>query len=222
MAYKLSPANLISCLRYLKWYHVYADNSQKIWPAAPLRFIKDINDVDQLFPADIDQLTEKYPIDATQDNETRKNNQDHIYATVLFRLSKEIAAMFVSPRTNTTEQEEASNRFESRFQFTIPKFDLEVVPLPNLGPRMEFEEAELERYSRVNVLIKSLQTFLMPTKKVTPKSDTFEKRRTNKNGTHEIGPIRETSRYELFCSVMDDTSSSSRRSDGSRRYQKLC
>lgn len=97
----------------LKWYHVHADNSQKRRSAAPLRLIRDINDVDQFFPADIDQLTEKHLINATQDNETRSNNQDHIYATVLFRLSEDIAAMSVSPRTNTMQQEKASNRFES-------------------------------------------------------------------------------------------------------------
>lgn len=62
-----------------------------------------------------------------QDKGTRTKNQAHIYATILFWLSEDIASMSVSPQNNIMEQEKSSNQFESRFLYTIPQFDLESV-----------------------------------------------------------------------------------------------
>lgn len=130
--------------------------------------------MDKFFSANVNTLTTKYPVQAAEDKETMIKNQDYIYATVLFRLATDITLMFVRPANNIAKQQETTKRFEEQYEFTIPSFDLDSIRLPVLSLHADLEEAELEKYSRVNILLKLLQTYMALSKKKHARTEIFE------------------------------------------------
>ena len=85
------------------------------------------------------------------------------HRAVLLRLSDAIDRFTPEQFGNAAKQSEVSNRFEAQFS-PIPPFDLDRVRLPVLGRWTELDEKTMERYCRVNVLIRSLQNALAPSK----------------------------------------------------------
>ena len=70
---------------------------------------------------------------------------------------------------NPKKQKAVSERFvetmrKKQQSFKMPEFDLTDVKFPQLGPLTELEKHPLERYSCVNIIIKSLQSMLAPSK----------------------------------------------------------
>lgn len=103
-----SPTSESSSFTILCWigtWCIYYSQSRR--PEVPLQLIKDVTDVDEFFPANIDTLTTQFPVHAAKDKEIKTNHQDYIYATVLFQLSAGISSMSVCPEYNTTKQQEA-------------------------------------------------------------------------------------------------------------------
>lgn len=104
-------------------------------------------------------------------------SQDHIYAGILYHLTAEIE----NPPVLTAQEEKAatmaaSNQFEEHFQVKIQAFECtsqQLVP-PQLGTFPEYSELPLEKYARVNALLKSLQSALSPSKW----TETFVKSKT--------------------------------------------
>lgn len=150
------------------------DHSQSQRPEVSLQLIKDITDVNEFFPADVNSLTTKYPVYTAKDKETKTKNQDYIYAIVLFWLAIDITLMSVCLANNIVKQQETIKCFEKQYEFTISLFDLDSIWLLVLGPHTDFEKTELEKYSCVNVLLKSLQTYIVPSKKMQARTDIFK------------------------------------------------
>ena len=73
-------------------------------------------------------------------------------------------------------QQEAMNGFELKYQYTIPSFDLDSIRLPKLGPYADLGKASLETYSRVNIRLKSSQTFVAPSIRMQAKQNVFKSR----------------------------------------------
>lgn len=138
----------------------------------PLQLLRDLRDPEAVFGADHATLIQMYPVAAENGDRAARIqsnlNRDYIYAGVLYHLN---AAIEVTSTMDSKElaslQVTSSKKFEKEVMskgFRIPNFDVATVQYPVLGPLAEFGEDKLERYSRVNALLKSLQCALAPTK----------------------------------------------------------
>lgn len=130
--------------------------------------------MNEFFSVNINILTTKYPIHAAKNKEIMTKNLNYIYATVLFWLITDITLMSVCPANNIAKQQKATKYFEEQYGFTIPSFNLDLIQLLILSPRANLKKAELEKYSCINVLIKSLQTYIASNKKRQAKIEIFE------------------------------------------------
>ena len=153
----------------LEWYFVFMKHCQKLRPEALLQFIKDVTNVNEFFPKNIDALITKYLVE-----EGNKTNLDYIYATMIFKLCAVIVSMSTDSVLDIERQQQASSQFELNYHYTIPFFDLNLIKLPSLGLHANFEEIELEKFSHINVLLKSLQTFIALSKRKQTRQDVFE------------------------------------------------
>lgn len=147
----------------LTWFLVYAPTCQGTRAENAMSLIKEIEESAKDFPEDIGELKKKYPTTEDIEKVTRQRNVEYIYAAVLLYLANAIECMTPEQLTNSAQQRELANRFEESFS-PIPPFDLNTIVLPKLGPREEFAEDKMEKYCRVNVLLKSLQQVLFPSR----------------------------------------------------------
>ncbi len=155
----------------LEWYLCYHKYCQARSIKIPLALLRDLPDLPSAFPKSTKDLLNYYPIVEPETRDNRKDNtqnRDYIYAGILYNLANLIDQARASYVFDPAVHKDISNRFEKAFDkitdFKIPAFDPSKIQFPILGPRPEFEEHVLERYSRVNAVIKSLQVVLAPTK----------------------------------------------------------
>ena len=136
------------------------------------RFFEIFLTCQMLFPADLGQLLSKYPITNQDDRANRRQNndsRDYLYAAILFRLAEAIDEVSSTRSYDVERHRAASNRSEQILSSNIPNIKIPayndtVIQYPKLGPLQKFKEDELERYSRTNSILKSLQCVLAPTK----------------------------------------------------------
>lgn len=134
----------------------------------PLLLLRDIPDTKEFFPSDILTLLMRYPIGDNLDKETVESNKNYLYVAILLHLTEDILQAQHS-KADAQKQMEASDRFEKTVRlnikdFAVPIFNQKNVQFPVLGPIKKLGEDFLEWYSRANMLIKSLQIVLAPSK----------------------------------------------------------
>lgn len=153
----------------LDWYLVFQEFCHGRTARIPLSLLRDIEEKDTYFPRQIDAMRAKYPVENVTDNQTLDQNRDYIYATILLRLAEDIENLSTHSTPDINKQQQSTKRFELEAglnidNFKLPEFEFVDTRFPTLGPIEGLEEHQLEKYSRVNVLLKSLQTVLAPTK----------------------------------------------------------
>ncbi len=88
-------------------------------------------------------------------------NRNHIYAGILYFLSKDLSNL---TRFSDAECDAIKHDFERLLPSgcKLPQFDRNQVTSPTLGPLAG--EHPIERYSRVNILLRSIQNVLAPSR----------------------------------------------------------
>lgn len=144
---------------------LFQEHCQNRTPRTPLRMIECSSNCEDNFPADPNAMLAKYLPDADA-NPRSHAFRDSIYATVIYRLAETIEAMpSMSVQELTDRHAQASSKFEAVFNtFTLPTFDITTLRYPQLGPFHDIGEIDLEKYSRVNALLKSLQSAIAPSR----------------------------------------------------------
>lgn len=104
-----------------------------------------------------DELVNKYVVVGMS-----SHSRDYLLAGVLYHLANTLEDQNEVWKTDDT----VVATFEKDMKCTIPPFDRSSIMLPVLGPRPEFEEHQMERYSRVFAIIKHLQNKLTGSIKV--------------------------------------------------------
>ena len=148
------------CPVVLAWYIQFHENCQGLVVRGALQLIRDIENPDVAFPREKEKWDTMYPISEDPSRETRKRNNDnriYRYAIILFRLCQDL---------------ERKDLYEDLDDSILQVFEKKLgVKLPDLSPNIVWpilglldKEESLERYSRVNGILKSLQTTLAPTK----------------------------------------------------------
>ncbi|KFY97411.1 hypothetical protein V500_02085 [Pseudogymnoascus sp. VKM F-4518 (FW-2643)] len=99
-----------------------------------------------------DELVAKYVTDDTMSSHSR----DYLLAGVLYHLANTLEDLSEVCKTDDA----VVATFEKNMGCTIVPFDRNSILLPVLGPRSEFEEHHMERYSRVFAILKHLQNKL--------------------------------------------------------------
>ena len=160
----------------LKWYMVFHRFCRKRLFKNALKQLRDMENLNEAFPVQPEHLLEKYPVISleTRDNKEMNNDfRDYIYAGLIYRLTCEIESLSTPPiqpldprvhRDFSYQFEKMINDEGSISDFRMPSFNVEAVILPILGPLPEVNESILEKYSRANMIMKSLQYQLAPTK----------------------------------------------------------
>ncbi|OBT75776.1 hypothetical protein VF21_05558 [Pseudogymnoascus sp. 05NY08] len=103
------------------------------------------------FGANMDELTAKYVVPNMS-----THSRDYLLAGILYHLANTVEAVDEMWKNDDT----VVATFEQAMNCKITPFDRNNVMLPELGPREEFQEDVMERYSRIFVLIKHLQNRL--------------------------------------------------------------
>jgi hypothetical protein len=114
---------------------------------------------------------EKYPIveNPRKDHNIKiinNNHVDYIYASVLYWLADDLEKQSQDTAESLKSSCEKFSVAIGRSNptplslFTIPPYDPATIEHPNMGPLKEFGEAILEKYCRVNALLKSFQNVM--------------------------------------------------------------
>ncbi len=118
------------------------------------------------FPDHIEKLSAKYPTYKSKKKTSKaaiardKQDPNYIYAAILLNRTEELERFRTSANVADI-QRQTSDQSETMLRravpgIKIPTFDLTGVNLRILGPRPEFREVNLEKYSRVYMIIRSL------------------------------------------------------------------
>ena len=115
------------------------------------------------FSADIKVMLAKYLSDPDV-NIWSQTFCDSIYITVIYRLTETIEAMSsMSVQDLTDRQAQVSSKFKAVFTtFILLTIDITMLQYSRLEPFHNIREIDLEKYSCVNALLKSLQCAIAP------------------------------------------------------------
>ena len=131
----------------------------------PFRMIRDyieLGTADTQFPRTLQELVARYPIvgkDRPTKQEKRENSEarNHIYAGILYRCAEDIESTHEPSEQEVQErQKKASDAFEATRGLKIPEFDATNLKKPTLGPWQELGEHSLEKYNRVDTLLRGV------------------------------------------------------------------
>jgi hypothetical protein len=131
----------------------------------PFRMIRDyieLGTADTQFPKTIQELVAMYPIvggDRPTKQEKLENSEarNHIYAGILYRCAEDIESTHEPSEQEVRErQKKASDAFEAARGLKIPEFDATNLKKPTLGPWQELGEHSLEKYNRVDTLLRGV------------------------------------------------------------------
>jgi hypothetical protein len=131
----------------------------------PFRMIRDyieLGTADTQFPRTKQELVARYPVidkDRLTKQEKRENSdaRNHIYAGILYRCAEDIKSTHEPSEQEVRErQKKASDAFEAARGLKIPEFDATNLKKPTLGPWQELGEHSLEKYNRVDTLLRGV------------------------------------------------------------------
>lgn len=131
----------------------------------PFRMIRDyieLGTADTQFPRTLQELVARYPIvgkDRPTKQEKRENSEarNHIYAGILYRCAEDIESTHeLSEQEVRERQKKASDAFQAARGLKIPEFDATNLKKPALGPWLELGEHSLEKYNRVDTLLRGV------------------------------------------------------------------
>jgi hypothetical protein len=129
----------------------------------PFRMIRDyieLGTADTEFPRTLQELVARYPIidkDRLKKQEKLENSEarNHIYAGILYRCAEDIESTHEPSEQEVRDrQKKASDALEAARGLKIPEFDATNLKKPTLGPWQELGEHSLEKYNRVDTLLR--------------------------------------------------------------------
>ena len=127
---------------------------------APIELLENIEEKAESFSTDVKNLLIKYSITILINQASRSQsniNYNYIYVSILYCLEQKIDQNYV---TSCLKYEKASHKFEADLKITLPVFNIFIIIYPQLDPFDNLEEIEMEKYSRLNAVLKSLQNLL--------------------------------------------------------------
>lgn len=134
----------------LKWYLVFQQH-------CPLSKDRDAS----MFANNAEDLVALYSVEtATRRSETR-HSKTYIHAGILFHMRRDLETGNIYDKTL---QRRFQKDFQEKFNITILPYNIITVVKGDLSPFVKYGEHQLEPYSRVCALIRSLQHVITPSK----------------------------------------------------------
>jgi hypothetical protein len=125
------------------------------------KLLRDVPDHQTMSANNAEDLVALYSVETATRRSEIRHSKTYIHAGILFHMRRDLETGDIYDKTL---QRRFQKDFQKKFNITIPPYGMTTVVKGDLGPIVNYGEHQLEPYSRVCALIRSLQHVITPSK----------------------------------------------------------